>query len=433
MQASGNASSIRNRRLPLNAISRPLPAGSRAAHHARARLPAAWIVMVLVVAAFYAGASQQRRQKFPFGRHPAAAAVAADEAQRAAAERAAAIDRSRELATLVFEPAASANAVIARDSAAAFLYDDLDFAIDLHAPACPAIERNAEFFERLGRHAADCIRIFYRVQQIDSTAVLLHAAVPRGRLVVYNHGHGGLPSPGDDWAFALLQSLLDRGTDVLLTSLPFVGLNHSDLRIQVLSYDGPSVVDLHRLSQHELLKTLDVGRSSYLRFFVDPAILPLVSLAGRYRTISYVGLSGGANVGLPTCALLKGLLHDCVLVAGVMPLDLRLQGDRSSLGDAEQVSVGLNRHAPVRHLIDEVARSGTRLHLIYNDRDPCCFDGELARALQRSISDPRVQVTVRASGDHDYDPDALLRIVEPPEADAHGTMAATAAAAVAGR
>ncbi len=56
------------------------------------------------------------------------------------------------------------------------------------------------------------------------------------------------------------------------------------------------------------------------------------AMRSQYASISYVGLSGGANTGLVACALLMDILKDCVLVAGVMPLKLRLLNASKDLG-----------------------------------------------------------------------------------------------------
>ena len=393
---------------------RSVVAGALRGAAVRLRNPRLWLLIVLLTATFFGGASQQRRHKFPF--KSAATAIAADpaaETARIASEEAAASSRRHDLATIDFERAGALEGqFVEPGSVAAYLYDDLDYAVNLASTYCPPLAANRRFFDRLQAHGAECIRIYYRDQQFDTFAVLLKAAAPRGRLVVYNHGHGGLPADGDEFAFDLLRGLLTRGTDVLLVSMPFVGLNRTDNHAAVLTYDGPSQIDLQHFQKHELFELLDVGRSSYLRFFVDSAVLPLSKIARRYQEISYVGLSGGANTGLPACALLQHVLRHCVLVAGVMPLDIRMRFPQTSFGDAEQISASFQSRAPVRQLIDEVARSTVRLHLIYNDRDPCCFDGAAARALKASISDPRVEVTIRDSDRHAYDPAVLLRILD---------------------
>lgn len=382
------------------------------------RLPTArdWLLVVVVCAAFFVGASQQRRHAFPFKDASSGPAAPGPDAirARAASETEAAASRSSDLAATAFESARALNGrLIEPNSAVAYMYDDLDYAVNLDSAYCPALTSNREFFDRLPARNTECIRIYYRDQQFDTFAVLLRAAAPRGKLLVYNHGHGGLPAADDDYAFDLLRTLLHDGTDVLLTSMPFVGLNRSADRAAVLTYDGPSQLDLQHFSEHKLFEVLDPGRSSYLRFFVDSAVLPLAQIAPRYHEINYLGLSGGATTGLAACALLQRVLSNCMLVAGVMPLDIRLRFPDKSFGDAEQFSASVNARAPVRRLIDELARSQVQLHLIYNDRDPCCFDGPAAQALKNSLSAGRVEVTIRDSDRHAYDPEAILKILSP--------------------
>jgi len=175
--------------------------------------------------------------------------------------------------------------------------------------------------------------------------------------------------------------------------------------------DGPTVVD-YPSPRHEVFETLDVGASNYMRFFIDSAVLPTIGWLDHYKNINYVGLSGGATVGLPACVLLKNVIKNCILVAGIMPLDLRVKYPEYILGDAEQITQSFHRIASVREMIAELKREKSNLVLMYNDEDPCCFQKKEALDFKNSLGTEAPPFFIRHASAHEYDPEQILDILQ---------------------
>ena len=114
-----------------------------------------------------------------------------------------------------------------------FLYSDpqasLEYVTDSNMPADGDVARAA--FTASGIDASgystNLIRINYLNNNLPQYAIHIVNSI-NSKLLVYNHGHGGLPGAGEDFARQLIRGLLDQGYDVLLTSMPLVGLNAVD-------------------------------------------------------------------------------------------------------------------------------------------------------------------------------------------------------------
>lgn len=301
-----------------------------------------------------------------------------------------------------------------------WLYED--FAVDGPVVAdtrdCGELASSA-FFKSVANETT-CYSFKYQVTDFETHALLLRAAPKtdssRRKLVVYNHGHGGAPNDQEHYAQHFLKESLKSGIDVLLVSMPFTGIDKTRKPIRIKTWDGwttlePSVLNDNPTILHGVFETLDTGRSHYMRIFIDSAVLGVLSLRDSYDEFYYVGLSGGATVGLYTCSLLTRLMDACFLIAGVMPLTHRLTP--ANFGDAEQISGGFHKRQKTLDLIKEIYDSPTSLFLSYNSHDPCCFGGESARRLEDDLNGRGISgvLTIRESFRHDYDPDLLLATI----------------------
>ena len=236
------------------------------------------------------------------------------------------------------------------------------------------------------------------------------------KLLVYNHGHGGLPSGAEAFASQFLSQALASGFDLLVTSMPLVGLNaiRSDstepLFIATRGQVVPAFVDPQILvefsSQHALYEVID-DPDSYMHFFIDGAVVfaglasPGAEPATRpqlvrpytgpqYAEVNYVGLSGGATTGLPACAVYAFVR--CILVAGVMPDYLRVS-DYINFGDIEQQTRSFHENYTVQELL-AIAHAGTRrLTLVYNRHDTCCFADPAASRFRMDFPAYDIRVT----------------------------------------
>lgn len=239
------------------------------------------------------------------------------------------------------------------------------------------------------------------------------------RLLVYNHGHGGLPAESERFAGDFLREALVSGHDLLITSMPLTGLNlpmpgagveyfMATRGAAAPARIAPEVLE-HNL-RHSLYEILD-DRDHYLHYFVDGTVIPVSLLTGdamisvyvansttidgpRYQRWSYVGLSGGATVGLVACAMQS--FHRCILVAGVMPDYLRLI-DAKNIGDAEQHSRSFYERFPVHALLEMARASSGKFVMFLNRNDPCCFADPAASRFQGDFPEFDIRLT-----DFDY-------------------------------
>jgi hypothetical protein len=309
---------------------------------------------------------------------------------------------------------------ISNDSSLKYLYSDMEITgpEDIYSADCLALSE--EFVMRFSTYEKKCTSIHYDFTSYVSNAVLIKGANPQkttsNSLLIYNHGHDGLPSKNEEFGYELILRTLKGGSDVLLVSMPFIGVDKQAGPIKVKTWDGETEYNFEQLAAspaawHGVFEMFDTGASHYMRFFVDSAVLNAINLAPLYKKINFVGLSGGATTGLYACNILKEILDNCVLVAGVMPLKYRFV--RENFGDAEQISSSFFKKHSVFQIISEIDKSSEKLYLIYNDEDACCFRGETAKLFERDLTLSKTSVffLIRKSSRHDYDPAQILDII----------------------
>lgn len=296
------------------------------------------------------------------------------------------------------------------------LYSDMAFLADFDSAFCP--NGSAKFLTRFQRHEKTCTRIEYENTDYKTYAMIIQAAGAKGAggkgLLIYNHGHGGMPKKDEPFAERLLRRVLDQGNDVMIVNMPFTGLDATDYRIRAKTWDGWAEFNpLDMRNSHNVFELFDTGSSHFIRYFIDNAVVNALHVRPHYAKIDYLGFSGGATSGLYTCAALKDILSKCILVAGVMPAKFRL--DSRSAGDAEQLSSSLLKRHGVIELVTEISHSSTALTLVYNSADSCCFGNPAARAFKEEIAGRKlanVGFVIRDSDVHGYDPDAISGIIE---------------------
>ena len=299
-----------------------------------------------------------------------------------------------------------------------FLYEDLDFSYIANIKFCPGSKD--PFFKNLQLKSFNCSAIAYSDFGFLTHGILVQSKsnLPSKKLLIYNHGHGGLPLPTDLWATKLFNNLLDSNWDILFISMPFTGVDKLIHAVKIKTPDGDAIYDPKVLPEphggvHALLEIADTGRSNYMRFFIDSAVINAIALKPKYDQISYLGLSGGATTGLYSCAVLQDLLKECILVAGVMPSNLRLTP--KTWGDAEQVTSSFHLKNPVMKVIRELTSSNTKLTLMYNSRDGCCFDEPSAIKFKYMLSSQGllnlINFQIRDSVIHGYDPSTVYQIL----------------------
>jgi hypothetical protein len=297
--------------------------------------------------------------------------------------------------------------------------------------------------ESLGLRAPENKLALVSIQYANTNLpqVALHVKrIGNRRLLVYNHGHGGLPHDGEPWAQELFQKALGAGFDLLITSMPVLGLNTPDPSVNywLIPWGSgqPTNVDSAILTtwpwMHQLYEIIR-DNDSYIHFFIDSIVtLPVlmdsrspstqpglnsptvVAMSGvpfrQYHEISYVGLSGGGAMGLVACAVFR--FDKCILIAGFLPEYLRLSSI-NNWGDAEQTTRSFYSEFPVVRLL-EIARSMTLANTyIYSRNDPCCYGDPAATGFKRDF--PHLDIRLGDRAIHGYDPNEILQILSQPQ------------------
>jgi hypothetical protein len=270
-------------------------------------------------------------------------------------------------------------------------------------------------------YQANYFKVIYENTNLPQNAIHITNS-KNTKLLIYNHGHGGLPVSAEVFAKRLIQISLDQGFDILLTSMPLVGLNSIDDDIaywaNMYGSSRPAILDKKLISPwahaHGVYEAID-DHNHYMHFFIDSAVIfaSLTSsventLARRffhvnapaaiYDRISYVGLSGGAATGLTACAVFA--FDKCILVAGLLPFYLRAENIKS-WGDAEQVSRSFYSMFSYEYLMQLAGNKSNKVLYIYNRHDPCCYADPEATKFQRDF--PQYDIRVVDSDTHGFD------------------------------
>jgi hypothetical protein len=247
--------------------------------------------------------------------------------------------------------------------------------------------------------------------------------------LIYNHGHGGLPGQNEGFAKEFLQGALDKGFDILITSMPLVGVNRINSQSQywakVYGASEPTIFNSSLLSPwahfHSIYEIID-DPDHYLHFFIDSAVIfsaitsessrvskinllsEVKSIRHTYNSVSYVGLSGGATTGLAACAVFR--FDKCILIAGFLPFYLRAQ-NINSWGDAEQTSRSFYSQFPYEKLMKVAAQTTRRVTYIYNSNDPCCFSNPEAGKFKGDFTE--YDIRIMESNIHGFESSYVLR------------------------
>jgi predicted esterase len=292
---------------------------------------------------------------------------------------------------------------------------------DLLAQYWPKMDACPEFHHFLVEEIVaerSCNRLTYSTQQLTSFSVLLRhsgGVAARRSLLIYNHGHNGLPIRSETYARVFLKRMFDAGYDILLVTMPLVGFNEPRGPARLNSIDGEAFTGNLPQLGHAVFETLDVGDSSYLRFFIDDVIFFMTAESRSYSRVVYAGHSGGAWTGVYVCSALREIISKCFLSSGVMPLHIRVAEGYRSFGDAEQISGEINRRFPVYGEIADASKNA-KLYFYYNENDPCCFNGTMPERFKQGLTARNIAVefSVGHLGLHAFDPDAAYAFLVDP-------------------
>ena len=190
---------------------------------------------------------------------------------------------------------------------------------------------------------------------------------PNNKVVLYHQGHSG-----DFYkSKKQIKILLDNGYAVVAFSMPLLGLNNQP------TIELPRIGPL-KLSSHDHMRFLAPEQGHPVRYFIEPVIVVLNYLEGRYDSISMVGISGGGWT-TTLAAAIDARIDKSFPVAGTYPLYLRENRD---WGDYEQNVPEL--YQTVNYL--ELYILGRKQLQIINQYDPCCFAGTQSEAYRDIVA-----------------------------------------------
>ena len=196
------------------------------------------------------------------------------------------------------------------------------------------------------------------------------------RLIVYHSGHGGFSEESD---FPNVRTFLENGFDVMLGYMPLKG--KSEDMFFYSECCGPI-----RFLSHEQFAWLDHPMS----YFLEPIAVSLnYTEQYGYKAYYMTGISGGGWT-TTVYAAIDPRIKRSFPVAGSLPLWLRR--DNIDLGDFEQIYLPLYSIANYEELYLLGGYGAGRSQLqIFNEVDPCCFQGDGRHLLYEGVIQKRLK------------------------------------------
>ena len=199
---------------------------------------------------------------------------------------------------------------------------------------------------------------------VNSISYLFKPMKTNEKLIIYHQGHSGDFIKGKK----IIQYFLDKNYSVLALSMPLMGMNSQP----IIEHTQIGVI---KLQSHNQLEFLETENFTPIKFFVEPIIILMNYTENEFNFDSthMVGISGGGWVTTLSAALDDRLSHS-FSIAGSYPLFLRV--DSKNFGDYEQHNMELYKIANYLDLYIMASYGQDRKFIqIFNEFDPCCFDG----------------------------------------------------------
>jgi hypothetical protein len=248
-------------------------------------------------------------------------------------------------------------------------------------------------------------------------------------LIIYNHGHDGLPTNNQSWAVDFINKALQGGYGVSITSMPLLGLNAPDSPVEYYMIpkgdQGFTTIGKTLLQWpiiHQIYQAIN-GSGNFMHFFVDGSVLPAHFLGPnikprsyfvndvqgliRFNSVHYVGISGGGFSGLISCALYS--YRSCTLIAGFLPFKYKII-DLKNWGDSEQYADSFFNKFSYEELIKIASRKSLKMTYIYNSDDECCFSEPAVSAFRGDY--PHLDIVIQKRREHAFDPDYIISIIK---------------------
>lgn len=237
----------------------------------------------------------------------------------------------------------------------------------------------------MGSSLMSCSRLDVLYRGVYTSGLLISSEGGINELTIYHVGHesGGQPlsrlsdvSPkviGKD-AVWLINRILLSHSDVLILFMPGMGFAPSG------PWFSKETKQLHGMMvKHNVFSLLDFEGDSAAAYFIAHVKGFLDQYGASYKRISMLGRDGGGWVATIAAAF-DHRVQCSVSVFGTLPLKLRLpvEGDeRNDLGDFEQHGLLLFKKLDYLDLYALATYPQRRHGLILNQKDDCCFSGEV--------------------------------------------------------
>lgn len=223
------------------------------------------------------------------------------------------------------------------------------------------------------------------LQQIDKITVnmdyginsIAYHFIPEKKsnsLIIYHQGHSGDFFNGKK----TIQFFLEHGYSVVAFSMPLLGMNNQPF-VEIPPFGTLS------LQSHDQLRFLEIYDEKPIRFFLEPISISLnyFEKSFNYKSIIFVGLSGGGWTGVVTPAI-DTRINQSYSIAGSYPIFL--QSSINSLGDYESTLPEFYEISNYLELYIMASFGNDRKFIqIFNEFDSCCYSGNYYKIYEDDV------------------------------------------------
>ena len=242
-------------------------------------------------------------------------------------------------------------------------------------------------------------------------------------LIVYIQGHGGNPF---DFSYhnTIRSESISKGCDFISMSMLGMGLNKNDVHFP--RYDITVYLPLQFAQNHlyySYYKDSNYPNHDPISLFLSGHYHTIASLIKDYEKVSILGISGGGWYSSWLSALIPEI-DQTISYAGSLPLEYQLSIDQTrgnilDPGDWEQTISSVYHNIDYWDLyllstIDKQGRQSRRSHLVFNDRDSCCFRDPYAshfKSIVDSLSVSMPQIIIDKNDQHTMNPSLVNSIL----------------------
>jgi hypothetical protein len=268
----------------------------------------------------------------------------------------------------------------------------------------------------------------YKNTNLPAVNALIIPKNKNGSLIIYNHGHDGLPTLDQSFAVEFINIALSQGFSISIDNMPLTGLNQPQLHkiyYMIAKGNAESTIIGKSLLQwpiiHQIYQAID-SRGNFRHFFIDGSLSTAHFLSNekkqrnyfkreasediKFNNVHYVGLSGGGFAGLVSCALYS--YESCTLIADFLPFKYKIL-DLKNWGDSEQWADSFFGKFSYEYLISLANINSKKLTFLYNSNDECCFANPAA--LDFKNSNPNLNIIIVQSNKHSFNPTQIFNII----------------------